>query len=279
MESLSSSESSWGLPWDKNLDGLVDELQLLSLQALSTIWNIGACHCTSKPAATCVDGETVDSSGASPRYVSRRILAATLPERGSFQSASRSQSSLSVLPCSWLCSYLPAVGPLFHPLWVRSSTSCGAALSLSPDVNRCSAHCWSLFFFLFPPPCEVTEEIPMKSRVAINVNTPWQNWRVARPDCPAVWLQAFREALQLGRTRFRCVFLRHAAPSAARGPLAVAPAHTTPRRAARGSSRQSSFARAVHVHVAVLLWSALAEGLNVDAIVLCVRLSCGDTRV
>ena len=31
----------------------------------------------------------------------------------------------------------------------------------------------------------------MKSRVAINVNTPWQHWRVARPDRLAVWLQAF----------------------------------------------------------------------------------------
>ena len=37
----------------------------------------------------------------------------------------------------------------------------------------------------------------MRSRVSISVNTPWQNWRVARPDRPAVWLQAFP------RTRLR----------------------------------------------------------------------------
>ena len=31
----------------------------------------------------------------------------------------------------------------------------------------------------------------MRSRVAVNVNTPWQNWRVTRPDRPAVWLTLF----------------------------------------------------------------------------------------
>ena len=48
--------------------------------------------------------------------------------------------SCEVRACSWLCSFvlpavgcalLPAVGPLFHPLWVRSSTRCGSALLAS----------------------------------------------------------------------------------------------------------------------------------------------------
>ena len=48
--------------------------------------------------------------------------------------------------------------------------------------------------------------------------------------------------------------------------------HSLPPRAARaGLWLQISVAPVVHVHVAVLLWSALAEGLNVDAIELCVR--------
>ena len=70
------------------------------------------------------------------------------------------------------------------------------------------------------------------------------------------------------------VFPSHTAPRVARGPLTVAPVATTflPPRAARGGYWfQSSVAPVVHVRVAVLLWSALVEGLSVDAIVLCVR--------
>ena len=101
---------------------------------------------------------------ADPRYVPRRILAATLPEGGSLRSVCRSRSSLLVVACSWPCSFLffstcsfpsfrydlsfllprgsslllgtlflPAIGPLF-------STPCGSALL--PAVGP--------FFFLLP---------------------------------------------------------------------------------------------------------------------------------
>ena len=47
--------------------------------------------------------------------------------------------------------------------------------------------------FLTDDYLKITGEITMRSRVAIDVSTRWQNWRVARPDRPAVWLQAFRK--------------------------------------------------------------------------------------
>ena len=62
------------------------------------------------------------SLSSDPRHVPRRILAATKPERGSLRSVCCSRSFLLVLACSWLCSFLPAVGPLFP-------TRCGSALS------------------------------------------------------------------------------------------------------------------------------------------------------
>ena len=42
----------------------------------------------------------------------------------------------------------------------------------------------------------------MRSRVAIIVNTPWQNWRVARPDRLADWFQAFRSAIWCNTRRY-----------------------------------------------------------------------------
>ena len=48
----------------------------------------------------------------------------------------------------------------------------------------------------------ITREITDNSRVAIIAHTPWRIWRVARPDRPAVWLWAFRKALQLNYARF-----------------------------------------------------------------------------
>ena len=58
--------------------------------------------------------------------------------------ADSSASAPQRVPCGWACSFSPAVGPLFHPLWVRSSCLLLATLLFLPAVGDALllAYCW-----------------------------------------------------------------------------------------------------------------------------------------
>ena len=120
--------------------------------------------CRTTASSTSVSSDSQDSVGVSPRFLSLMTIEKALRE-------------------STFETFLHFLVVLLSFSFVFSSHHHGSILSL-------------FFDGCFPQDDDVTGEMTMRSRVAINANTPWQKWRVARPDRPAVWFQAFRKTLQ-----------------------------------------------------------------------------------
>ena len=135
----------WGLPLrrDRDFDGLVDELQLLGFQALSE--SIGVCRltttvchsCCSRAASvespqcsvdTCVEDETVNSSGASAVWNLILFSAWCISLRVCHLAISGSLRRRCL-----------QLAVLFHPLWIRS-------FPLWLLYSACCWHCSSQSF-------------------------------------------------------------------------------------------------------------------------------------
>ena len=170
-------------------------------------------------------------SCADPRYVPRRILAATLPERGSL----RQPVFLSVFACCWLCSSHQLCAPLFPPA-ATSLTSTFLSTCSSSFHNCFARQLWQL---------SVASLATRRCFHELFLESPDELCARPRAD-PRVLLRTLIHVL-------RVVW------------WSPAPPFSPPRAARGGRWLQRSTALAIHLR------SALAEGLSVDAIVRCVR--------
>ena len=152
----------------KFFDGLVGGLQLLNLPALSgpsapVVAQRPACqnhnliqelHLLSLSVETCVEDETVDSSG----HFCREEFSCSPPD------THRTTKSLLNSLAAVGIALSPAVGPLFHPLWVLSFT-----FSLSPNTD---ISCGLLVLVSPPPPLRSTRKRVTRPSLRSSCATP-----------------------------------------------------------------------------------------------------------